>query len=159
MYVEGSDRTAFRFTRGELAALMKLMGIKSFPEMYVTAAPPDAQTEMSLVESGVLAVCGERMLVHGVIVAVLRSMAESRRCLWAAADEARIALYRGRRMCVLAEERGPQLVVLEPFPDAQAARRLFFGRLNALNASAALRRGEGQKQGDAAQLYAQFEEE
>ena len=138
MNVEGTERIAFRFTRGEIAALLKLMNAPSLPEMNLPAAAPDKRTELSLVEDGVVMPCGERTLVDGTVAAVMRNVLTSRRRLLAASEKGRLALYRGAQMCVLAEENGPELVTLEPFPDVRAARRPFFTAADALGAEAEL---------------------
>ena len=159
MSVEGTDRIAFRFARSEIAALLKLMNAASLPEIELIAAEPDEHTESSLVEGGVVMPCGERTYVDGTVAAMLRSALESRRSLRAVSERGRLALYRGAQMCVLAEESGPLLVTLEPFPDVKAAQMPFFGAVRALGTETALtlRMDDVESQGDAAALSAMYE--
>ena len=56
------ERISYRFTKKELGALLKLMDMPDLPDISVTAATPDEKTVQSLVESGIVMVCGERSL-------------------------------------------------------------------------------------------------
>lgn len=162
MNVQGTDRIAFRFSRGEIAALLKLMNASALPEINLTAAEPDARTESSLVESGIVIPCGERTFVDRTIAAVLRNAVESRCSLCAVSEKGRLAIYRGTQMYVLAEESRLGLVVMEPFANAGAAREPFWRAVGMLGADVELtfRREGAETSGDFAALetlYARME--
>ena len=124
MTIERLDRIAFRFTHAELAALLMLMDLPALPAASVKPAIPTSGTVESLIESGIVMICGERILVDNTVALVLRNAAQSERCLVVQDAADRLILYRGQRMCVLTEESG-QMLTLEPLQSVQTARDLW----------------------------------
>lgn len=120
MRPERVDRISFRFTRGELAALLKLMGLQELRDTSVQAADPESSAVQSLIESGIVMSCGERTFVDGTISLVLKNAALSGSRLTVRGPESSLVLYRGERMYVLVEESG-ELVTLEPLQDLTMA--------------------------------------
>lgn len=121
MSIERVDRIAFRFTCNELAALLKLMGLPALPGIDVEPSDPQTATAESLVESGIVMICGERTLVDQTVGVVLKNAAMSRVRLTAKGGNGRAALLCGGQMCVLAEE-ADGVITIEPLQNIQAAR-------------------------------------
>lgn len=120
MNMQRVDRIAFRFTCNELGALLKLMGLPALPDTSVQPEDPENSTVDSLIGGGIVVACGDRTLVDGTISLVLKNAAESLRRITVCGPARQMVLYRGERMCVLAEENGG-LVSLEPLRDVPAA--------------------------------------
>lgn len=118
------ERIAFRFTRGEIAALLKVMALGELPGLDIRAEAPGIEEEASLVESGVVLLLGERTYVDRTISLVLAEAARSARSVHARAGAGRAALYRGERLWVQAQLSG-DIATLEPLPDFVAARERF----------------------------------
>lgn len=159
MNVGDVERVAFRFSRGELAALLQLMGAPELPGMDLRAAMPEAAVEALLVESGIVTPCGARTFVDRTIAAVLNNALRARRMLRAESPEGRAALYAAEQMCVLVATKDADLVSLEPFPDGAAAKAAFMAALDALGPGAKLfLTAEGaERAGGARALYERFE--
>lgn len=123
MRLDGLDRISFRFSRGEVAALLQLMNLPGLPGVALQPADPAPAVEASLMESGVAMPLGEFTYVDATVSAILREACGAR---WVAVRSARgeASLCRGSAMCVVIQA-GEELVSLEPLPDLSAAREAF----------------------------------
>ncbi len=114
------ERIAFRFGSRELAALLKLMDLPSLPDTSVKALQPEEKTVQDLIAGGTVMVCGERVLVDRAVSLTMREAGRSKCRLALRGQNGTAVLYRGARICVLAEEKDGVLT-LEPLPDMAGA--------------------------------------
>ncbi len=122
MIPETVEQISYRFTHGELAALLKLMDVPELPGVpSVTAAAPDGETVQSLVESGTVMVCGERIFVDKVISLIVKNIGTSQKRLVVTGNKRSLVLLRGPQMCVLADENGG-VITLEPLQNVAVAK-------------------------------------
>lgn len=121
MMPETVERISYRFTRKEMAALLKLMDVQDIPGISVTAAVPDEETVRGLVESGAVMICGERILADKAVSLIVKNIGSSEKRLTVRGDKRSVVLMLGQQMCVLADENG-DLITLEPLQNADAAR-------------------------------------
>ena len=122
MNAEKVDRIVYRFTRREIAALLRLMGAEDLPGTTVKAALPSDQTALSLVESGIIMPLGEKTFVDGTISLIMRTACQAKRYLAAKSPAGYAALYCGEHILVLIEEPiiGPMRI--EPLRNVESAR-------------------------------------
>lgn len=123
MKTDAVERISFRFTRGEIAALLQLMGEKELPGANIAAKEPDDSSIESLVSGGVVMPCGEKTLVDKTIALVLHTAARAPQRIELSAESGCAVLYAGSRMCVLVRSDRTAIVHIEPIENLPAAQR------------------------------------
>ena len=159
MKTEKVERIAFRFTRAEIAALLKLMGEGELPGAGISAQDPDDLSIESLVSGGVVMPCGETTLVDKTIALILRTAARAPRRIVLASAAGRAVLYAGEKMCVLVMQDQTALVRAEPIENTAAAKKPLYEAAAKLGAKteASLVCGQDTLRGDIAQLLEQLD--
>lgn len=166
MIQEAEERIAYRFSLKELAALIKLMGAPNLPDLAVTAAPPDEETVQSLIESGIVMVCGERIFVDRAVSLIVNNVAENKRRLTVKGDRQQIiVLFCGPQICVFAYKNG-DLITLEPVQNTLLARDRLFDAAGRIDGKLRIQAfsqddtpGEGEGLEGLAALYEKIKEE
>lgn len=115
------DRIVYRFTREEVSALLNVMGLAELPGLGIRAATPREEASMSLVEAGIVMLCGERTFVDRTVSAIFGEAARSLQSLSVHAENRAAALYRGEMMYVDVAVEGER-VSIEPLPELQSAK-------------------------------------
>lgn len=121
MNVERVDRIVYRFRRREVSALLQLLGVDALPGLGISSEYPDGDTVLSLVSSGIVLPCGERMLTDRTVALVLKFAAQSKRYIRARSPEGEAALYEGENFWILVENTASIIVKIEPIQNLQSA--------------------------------------
>ena len=132
MNIDGVERIAYRFSREEIAVLLKVLAIPELPELSISAGGVEEAVLQKFAEDEIMLVCGERTLVNGTISMILWSAANSKRCIRAKSALGTAVLYEGERLCVMAWEIEGGRLTFEPLQNLYAARAPFLERAEKL---------------------------
>ncbi|MBQ3079550.1 MAG: hypothetical protein IJC48_06100 [Clostridia bacterium] len=133
MKPESAKRVIFRFSKKEVSALMKLMGLEVLPGISIAPGKPDNNTVMSLSESAYVTPLGDRFLVDRVTALIFRSIKESGACIIVRENQRQAVLYKCRHLLVLIENTGSQILKIEPIENTESAKTPWVNVLKGFN--------------------------